>query len=364
MQESPCRRRGRCALSPLLAPAARLYAGCMALRARCYALPWARPYTASCPVVSIGNIAWGGSGKTPLARWLLGWAEKNAVRAVVLTRGYKASPPALPHVVSPSGSARESGDEPLLLARSQPDALVLVDPQRARAAAWAEKNATPHMFILDDGMQHMALRRDLDIVLLRPRDLLDDWNAVIPSGPWREGAGALARAGAFCVKSDAASFSALAALVERRLAPFGKPVFSFRLAPTGVRRLSSSGAASSLRPDLGGKDYVLADGVGNPEQVAATAKALLGVAPKQHCAFPDHHAYTERDAARLSSHGLPVVCTAKDAVKLAELLPAFGAVPVWVLETCLEFGPALYAEHSFPQWWEQWWQKRTTQTRP
>ena len=119
-------------LSSLLRPASKVYGSLMKLRAKTYNSRIRRVYRAKCPVVSIGNIGWGGSGKTPLTDWLLSWAEGKGLRSVVLTRGYGGKPPSLPFIVKQDSASAESGDEPLYLARRHPHARILVDPKRAR----------------------------------------------------------------------------------------------------------------------------------------------------------------------------------------------------------------------------------------
>lgn len=356
-------------LSPVLGPASKAYGIVMRLRAKRYASRLGRPYRAKCPVVSIGNIGWGGSGKTPLTDWFLAWADRNGLLSVVLTRGYGGKPPALPFSVGLDNFAGESGDEPLYLARRHPGALVLVDPKRARAAAWAEKNASPGLFILDDGMQHMAVARDMECVLLRPEDLLDEWNKVIPAGSWREPAEALGRADAFFLKADPARAAALAYAAKQRLEAFGKPLFFFHLAPTGLRRLegkvknlaqatrslAAEAGGGRFAPNLDGAEYVLTCAVGAPVQVRESAVALLGRAPSAEVFFPDHHSFTEADALSLAAHGLPVVCTGKDAVKLLPLLRHFGQIPVWEMDARVVFGLSLFEERSFPEWWDATW---------
>ncbi|CAK7039614.1 MAG: Tetraacyldisaccharide 4'-kinase [Desulfovibrio sp.] len=342
-------------LAPVLRPAAAVYGGIMRLRAIRYRTKGlAFPYRAACPVVSVGNISWGGTGKTPIVDYLLDRTAKRRLRTVVLTRGYKAAPPELPFPVSNKDEPRHAGDEPLMLARRHPDTLVLVDPKRARAAAWAEKNAAPQLIFLDDGMQHLAIERDLDLVLLRPDDLLENWNRVIPAGTWRENKTALARADAFLMKADAQTLSSLLPVAAKRLKKFSRPFFSFDLKPTGLSRLQPFGkGAPHTTPDLDGKAYAFLCGTGNPTQVERTASVLLGRNPAQKLLFPDHHDYSETDAAKAAAFGLPVVCTAKDAVKLTPLLPCFGDTPVWVLDVRAVFGPSLFTPITFSEWWEQ-----------
>lgn len=340
-------------LFPLLRPFGAAYGAAMRLRARHYATG-KHSYRAACPVISVGNIAWGGTGKTPVVDYLLGKAAEDGIRTAVLTRGYGASPPQTPFPVSRDASPDAAGDEPLMLARRHPEALILVDPDRGRAAAWAEQNAAPHLFILDDGMQHLAMARDMDIVLLRPIDILEQWGRVIPAGSWREGESALSRAHAFCVKADPATFSALVPAAKNRLEKFGRPVFSFTLAPTGLTRLAAqANSVPETAPDLGGERYTLLCGTGDPEHVRATARALLGRDAHTALILPDHHPYTEADVTQACAPGIPVVCTAKDARKLAPLLPTFGDIPVWVLEVRVSFGPALFTDNTFDTWWRR-----------
>ncbi|MDL2209934.1 tetraacyldisaccharide 4'-kinase [Desulfovibrio sp. OttesenSCG-928-O18] len=342
-------------LRPVLRPFGAAYAGVMRLRALRYGTG-TRSFRAACPVVSVGNISWGGTGKTPIVDYLLDKAAEDGVRAVVLTRGYKAAPQELPFPVGREDDPAVAGDEPLLLARRHPEALVLVDPKRSRAAAWAERHAAPQLFLLDDGMQHMAMERDLDIVLLKPEDLLDEWDRVIPSGTWREGKSALARAHAFCMKADPAVFSGIIPVAEKRLAAFGRPLFRFSLQPIGLSRLEPFGdAPSETVSGLKEADYTLLCGTGNPTQVRETAHGFLGRAAAAEIIRPDHHPYMEADALHALRLGHPVVCTAKDAVKLAALLPYFGDLPVWVLEVRAVFGEALFTDRPFDAWWREQW---------
>lgn len=368
-------------LGPWLRPLSLPYAGIMRRRRLLYNQGKLPAYAPSCPCVSIGNIAWGGSGKTPLAAWLLSWAREQRLKAVVLTRGYKGKPGPQPLLVRADSPCERAGDEPLMLARAFPESSVLAHPARALSARYAENHLKPDLLILDDGMQHLAMRRAMDIVLLRPEDLDEEWNRAIPSGPWREGAAALSAATAFALKAEPEEAAALEPLARERLSAFGKPVFFFSLAPLGLSPLLSGsepdgepdeeqdarhGADGSGQPFLvprelySGAPYILLSGVGNPAGVERTAARLMGRPPVQHFDFADHHPYTVQEiqvVVKMSAAPLPVVCTAKDAVKLRPLASAFGVVPVWVLETALEFGPALFTDESFPAWWQARWQE-------
>ncbi len=355
-------------LFPLLSPLGLLYGAAMSVRRHRLEREGAG-IAPSVPVVSVGNIGWGGTGKTPVVDWLLGWAAQEGLRAVVLTRGYKAAPPGLPYLVDAQSGPGEAGDEPLMLARQHPLARVVVDPVRSRAAQWAQEALSPNFFILDDGFQHLAVRRNLDIVLLAPEDLREDWNRVIPAGSWREGAGALSRAHAFVIKADPAQFTTLLPDIRRRLAVFDVPVFGFHLRPTGIVRACCG--EDSVSPCLFAPDgYVLFSGVGNPAQVEATATAFLGRPPVRHHIFADHHRYTADDVDAMvrmartagpsgkSQQGLPLLCTPKDAVKMAALPPEVTG-GVWTFALKTEFGSAWNCTASFPGWWDEAWRGMT-----
>ena len=359
------------ALGPLLRPFGLPYAGAMSVRRVLYAGGHLSSYRPACPVVSVGNIAWGGSGKTPLTAWLLAFARSASLKAAVLSRGYKASPGTAPLHVQPGIPAQSAGDEPLMLACAFPDAAVISFPNRAEAARYAEACFHPNLIILDDGMQHLAVRRDINIVVLRPDDLEADWNRVIPSGPWREGLSSLASASAFVLKAEPDELARLEGLAWQRLAFFARPLFSFRMAPMGLRPLfapepgrgaapamstgsaASTGAALLNPEDYRDRPYALVSGVGHHAGVEKTATRLMGRPPMRHFDFADHHPYTEADVQavrKMLPAPLPVLCTTKDAVKLAAYREAWGGLPVWVLETEAEFGPSIFTEESFPSW--------------
>lgn len=336
--------------SVVLKPCGWLYGRIMRVRERLYGSGVLRSWIPSTPTVSVGNIGWGGTGKTPVADWFLGWAGRRELRAVLLTRGYRAKPKTLPYIVLPGALAEEAGDEPLMLAGNHPDACVVVDPDRGRGGRMAQEAFDPGLIVLDDGFQHMAVERHLNLVLLRPDDLNEEWDRVIPAGSWREPQAALRRADAFMIKVSPEGFENLKSAIDRRLGLLFKPVFSFSLAPTGVRQVVSEERAR----DFGGTPYLLVSGVGQPGQVEATAKAYFGYAPARHIVFKDHHAYTKKDVVsiveRAQSAGCEaILCTPKDAVKLGPLCTeAF-----WRFDLRVEFGPStLGGQISFESWWE------------
>jgi tetraacyldisaccharide 4'-kinase len=299
--------------------------------------------------VSVGNIGWGGTGKTPVAGWLLGWAESRGMGALLLTRGYKARPVTYPYLVKAGALVEEAGDEPLMLATMHPKAHVVVDPVRSRAGRWAMKQFRPGLVVLDDGFQHMAVKRHLDLVLLRPDDLAGQWNRVIPAGSWREPVSALKRADAFMIKASPDYFSKLVPLITERLERYRKPVFSFQVLPTGVRHVLHGNAEAGFD---GGR-YLLVTGVGDPAQVKRTATWFFGYAPARHMVFRDHHAYTKADVLAMQTTARrmgcdAILCTPKDAVKLGPMC----SEEFWQFDLRLEFGPSVLGSGSaFNVWW-------------
>ncbi|WP_449242023.1 tetraacyldisaccharide 4'-kinase [Desulfovibrio sp.] len=339
-------------LRPVLTPLGAVYAGLMALRRRCYERGLLASWSPPAPTVAVGNIGWGGTGKTPLAGWLLFWAEERGLSAALLTRGYRARPKSHPYHVQPGALAEEAGDEPLLLARQHPRAAVVVDPLRSRGGRFACERFNPSLIVLDDGFQHLAVERDMNLVLLRAEDLADQWDRVLPAGSWREGRSALSRADAFLLKVGPKTFRALEPLLRERLEPLGKPVFSFSLTPVGLRALSGG---AQPEPVEGG--YLLVSGVGNPAQVERTAAALLGKHPARHLVFPDHHLFTKRDVTRIQMEAgslgcSRVICTPKDAVKLGPMADeTFSS-----LDLRLSFGPSLFTPARFDEWFGRRWE--------
>lgn len=365
-------------LAPILRPLAYPYAYVTRTRRQRYLAGRNRSYRPKGTTISVGNIAAGGTGKTPLTGWILDWAERHRRTAVVLTRGYGGKTGTYPVVVTPHTSASQCGDEPLLLARSYPSATIIAFPKRHVSMALAEKFFVPDLVVLDDGMQHLAIQRDMDFIVLKENDLRDGWNKVIPAGEWREDMSALTVADAFFIKATAEQFSELCPLLIERLAKFEKPVFSFALEVVGLQRmrsvLSDSRAESTTLITVGTTppldvepsatscalptfvapcdfstfgEYVLVTGVGEPGQVVETAVGCIGRVPAKVYHFGDHHAYSARDMQQIQSHGLPVICTEKDAVKLEQF--SFS-VPFYSLDVSVVFGERLLSALPFEEW--------------
>jgi tetraacyldisaccharide 4'-kinase len=306
-------------MAPLLSPLGHLYAGLMQVRARAFANHLFSSWRPDVPCISVGNISWGGTGKTPLVSWLLSWASTWGLHPVVLTRGYHAHPPHLPFHVTPDTSPDQAGDEPLMLARHHQHAQVVVDPKRTRSGPWAQQQLHPDLFVLDDGFQHLAAHRDINMVVLGPQDLCQGWNKVIPAGSWREGQKALGRAHVFVVNVTGSSLDRLFPLAMERLQPFDCPIFFARLVPTGLAPIRNH--TTIHLPEK--TPYFLFTGIANPQRVLSTARELLETDPAGTLFFPDHHAFSREDRECIAQRALEaqataMVCTPKDAIKLGQ----------------------------------------------
>ena len=293
--------------------------------------------------VSVGNISWGGTGKTPVVDWLLNWCESNNIKAAVLTRGYRSKPPCLPFTVQYSSSPEECGDEPLMLAKKHPESAILVDPERQRAGKKAMEERTPDIFILDDGFQHLRVQRDINLVLLDKDDVFisprkgspkSSWNLVMPAGTWREPQGALSAADVFLIKTTPEEWPGLVPDLQARLQAWNRPVFAFCMSATNLRPLNGAKQLLSHR-QMG--PYLFATGIGCPEQALSTAAAFLESSPACTAFFPDHHDF-RREKDWLEAKGIPLVCTEKDAVKIERLNLS---IPCYALETSAKFFASL-----------------------
>ncbi len=318
----------------MLSALARLYGAGLAARDRAYAVGLLEVTRAPIPVVSVGNLSVGGNGKTPLVSWITRRLAARGARPLVVSRGYLGVRDEDPLVVAVDGRATASpeaaGDEPLLLA-VETGASVVVGRRRADAVAWALRAIAPppDVAILDDGFQHRALARDLDLVLLDAADPFPG-GALIPAGRLREPPAALARASLVLVHRGG-----LLALAEPSplLGALGRPLVEVATRPTRLRALGRRGRLEGVEPspsgggDLDGVRGVVslgalagvavhaAAGIARPERFAATL-ARLGAEVAAHTWAPDHVAL---DLTRLAdaARARPVVITAKDAIKLA-----------------------------------------------
>jgi tetraacyldisaccharide 4'-kinase len=308
-------------LAPPLRAAEALFRVGVALRGALYDAGLLHAARAGVPVISIGNLAVGGAGKTPaaiaVARRLLGRGR----RVALLSRGYGAVRSDA-RVVSDGSrvllGAAEAGDEPALVARRLPGVRVLCGPRRAELARTAVGGLGADVLLLDDGFQHRALVRDLDVVVLDAADAFGN-GRLLPAGPNREPRSALRRAGlVWLSRVDQADPGEVAALRALAREATGRPPIESRHAPVDVLD-GTLGRALGLDA-LRGRRVLLLAGVARPAGVRRTV-AALGAEVVVERLFPDHHRFEvgevadvlrEADRERCEA----VVTTEKDAVRL------------------------------------------------
>jgi tetraacyldisaccharide 4'-kinase len=307
-------------LAPLVA-AEGLFRAAVAVRGALYdrgLFPAAR---AEVPVISVGNLAVGGAGKTPVTMALAERLLRGGRRPAILSRGYGAASSA-PRVVSDGRrvllGAAEAGDEPYLVARRLPGVPVLCGPDRAALALDALRATGADALLLDDGFQHRRLRRDLDVVVI---DAGNPWGNghCLPAGPNREPRSALARAGlVWLAHADRAEPAELDRLRAEARRATGRPPVESRHAPLDLLD-ASLGTAFGLAP-LRGRPVALLAGVARPASFRQTLEGL-GAEVAVAREYPDHHAFTEREvdealAAAAAAGADWLVTTEKDAVRL------------------------------------------------
>jgi tetraacyldisaccharide 4'-kinase len=294
-----------------------------------------------CAVVSIGNLTLGGTGKTPLTIWVARWYQQQGWRVAVLSRGYGARPPARLRVVS-SGSGplvdwQAAGDEPYLLARCLPGVPVLIGKDRYRTGRYAYEQFGAHVLILDDGFQHYALQRDLDIVLIDASNPFGS-GSLFPRGILREPLRALQRADAIVLTRVEMAGETLPALWQQ-MRRWNKQQPMYGLA-TVVEALHCQDTHSTVDLAALRQGRVVAFvGIGNPQAFVITL-SRLGAEVAALLVFPDHHPYTQEDwqtivATADKQQAACLVTTEKDAVRLA---PSWQAsVPVYTLRIGVTF---------------------------
>lgn len=206
---------------PLGRPFSPVYALVMRIRAACYAKGLLRRYRPPVPVISIGNLTMGGTGKTPAVISVCLSLQQWGYRPAVISRGYGGRPAAPVNIVSDGTTfflpAGICGDEPRLLAEALPGVVVITAKKRSLGAQAAIKKYQCNILVLDDGFQHLAMARDLDIVLLAKDAPLGN-GRVFPGGPLRESHSALARANLLVVTSLSASTAHESRMTAQRLA--------------------------------------------------------------------------------------------------------------------------------------------------
>ncbi len=309
-----------------------LFGGIARLRAAAYRSGLLRRGRPRGPVVSVGNLSVGGSGKTPVVLRVAEMLRDGGHPVAVLSRGYGGSFHGDALVVSDGtevlAGAVEAGDEPVMLARSLPGVVVAVGHRRDRVGRAVEARFGRRVHVLDDGFQHLRLERDLDIVCLDVEDLDD---RPLPAGRLREGPEALDRAHLILL-------TRLEAATEEKLDELEK-----RLGPERTHRVARR--VLGWRGLDGGEEPVpdrvfLFAGIARPERFERDAEAS-GAVVAGRAFFTDHHRYRAREIEQLAAQAKragadALGTTAKDAVRLVDVMARAPGLPIRVLHGTVE----------------------------
>jgi tetraacyldisaccharide 4'-kinase len=303
------------------------YSWVVQLRNRWYDHGWIAAHRVSVPVVSVGNLTVGGTGKTPCVEYLARYFRDHGLHVAILSRGY--------------GVARGPNDEARLLAQNLPDVPHLQGSNRSQLANRAVDEFGAQILILDDGFQHRRLARNLDIVLV---DATNPWGhgRLMPRGLLREAPASLRRAGAVILtRCDQVDPAVVESIVHRiRVESSDVPIVESTHQPQGW--IQHEGYVQPLDA-LRGRNIAAICGVGNPDAFRRTL-VQLDYDPLEVRVFPDHHNYTRGDVAQLMAwaQSLPantaIATTQKDLVKLRST--TLGGCELFALRIGLNIAPS------------------------
>jgi len=304
-----------------LAPFSFLYGLLMAVRSLLYRVGLRHRVKVGAPVVVVGNLTVGGTGKTPLVAWLSSHLAACGLRVAIVSRGYGGRARGVTRVTVHS-RASEVGDEPLLLAR-RATATVFIGRDRVATAQAAVKDGAD-IVVCDDGLQHLALVRHCEIVVIDGQRGFGN-GCLLPRGPLRESPRRLRRVNAVVMNGaiTAPGFQ-LPGFVSHTL-------FSMHIRASDARPVAGSGALRSLSSFRGSGVHAVA-AIGNPQRFFDTLREA-GLTVYEH-PMPDHHPFKSGDLN--FGDDLPVLMTEKDAVKCA----AFADERCWYVPVTAEFAEA------------------------
>jgi tetraacyldisaccharide 4'-kinase len=321
-------RRGPLALA--LWPLSLLFRALAALRVALFRAGILKSERLPVPVIVVGNIFIGGTGKTPLTIWLVEQLRAAGLRPGVISRGHGGEGESGPREVLQGSSAREVGDEPLLIA-NRTGCPVVVGRRRAQAGRHLlERHPEVNVLVTDDGLQHYALQRDVELVLFDGRGAGNGWT--LPAGPLREPA---SRKRDFTIVNTPELTPALARSVG------GQP-WQMRLAGEYAEQLRDPQqrlALSNLAETMANKRIVAAAGIGNPGRFFAMLKQA-GLAIRE-LPLPDHHDFLDDPFQGLDAE--LILITEKDAVKCRQLEYLNNDPRLWVVPVAAQIDPALAA---------------------
>jgi tetraacyldisaccharide 4'-kinase len=332
---------------------AKLYELAVRLRVVAYETDYLRAKRLDAFVISVGNITLGGTGKTPMVRYIASYLKREDRSVAILTRGYgrksserrilndprkasqalasdrDATPEAAPDYL-------EFGDEPLMLARALPEVPVVIDRKRYESGRLAEQGWNAEVLLLDDAYQHLALERNLNILLLDATDPFGGFE-MVPFGRLREPLYGLRRADVVIItRADKAFDQAQTLRIIKYFCGDKIPVMYFYSTITGLRLLATGDIYEAS--EFVGWNVVALCGIGNP-QAFSDDLLQIGMSITAECFFPDHHEYSRADVEKVlqtarDSGADAIVTTEKDALRLQGF--AAGEIPVYAAQMTIQ----------------------------
>lgn len=311
-------------------PLSPLYSLLMRVRAFLYKCGVFKKTRLPVPVVSVGNLTMGGSGKTPMVMYISRLLRKEGLKPVIVSRGYGGKATGPVNVVSDGEkvflSAELAGDEPRMMAESLQGVGVVTGPRKAEVAKYAADELGAQSIILDDGFQHMALERDVNLVLFNSQMPLGNGH-VFPGGDLREPFKALARAHAFIItgvdrRKTEKKNRELKSFLQRRFPDV--PVYEGRYSPTGILHSQKDGIHDAQ--SISGMKLFGFCGIATPETFKVSLEEM-GAQLLGFKSFQDHYGYSRSEMSRLVDQAKSVgadalIATEKDYVKVGNLFSA------------------------------------------
>ncbi len=308
----------------LLEPLAALYGAAVRLRRGGYASRMLKSRRIGTPVILVGNLTVGGTGKTPLVIWLIEQLTAAGLKPGVVSRGFGGRHGREPREVSADSRWEEVGDEPLLI-QHRTGCVTVVAADRVAAAREAARHGLD-LIIGDDGLQHLALARDCEIAVVDGARGFGN-GRLLPAGPLREPLGRLAEVSAIVVNGAPEHPS-----IERVLGHIAPPVLHMSLVPGAARALSDGGTPPRPLESFRGEPVHAVAGIGNPARFFAMLRGR-GLALTEH-RFADHHPFGAQDLA--FGDAAPVLMTEKDAMRCAD----FADPRLWYVPVDAQLAPA------------------------
>lgn len=326
-------------MNAILAPLGLLFQNLVVAKNLLYKNAWLKTQSVDCPVISVGNLTVGGTGKTPVVMHLLEWAVSKNIQVGVISRGYKGSYQGVGEVDLSKAASLQFGDEPALIKSRFPKVPIFVARKRVNAAnALLQKYPETRLIFADDAFQHQALKRNLDIVLI---DATEPFSAYKPL-PWgraRESFSALERAHFVLItKSNLVEANVVESLIHEIMRSFPKEkIFKTEYGSENYVRIIKNEMKLPHR-------ILLVSGIGRPQAFEEMLRKNNRFQVQDHVVYADHHQYVAADIEVIRKKMLEVgaegiMTTEKDAIKLSALINEKDNI--WCVPVVLKFNSGI-----------------------